>query len=79
MYIEKKKKRNFSGVQRYGKKAKITLQVDREVPDPASSLSSDHTSSDAESDQEISASRLKMRPENAEANSRKVSDGETNL
>jgi len=41
-----------------------TLQVDREVLDPASSLSSDHTSSDAKSDQGISASRLKMSPEN---------------
>ena len=79
VYRKKRKGRNFSGVQRYGKKAKITLQVDREVPDPASSLSSDHTSSDAESDQGISASRLKMRPENAEDNSRKVSHGETNL
>ena len=62
-----------------GQPSKKTPQVDREVADPAASSSSDHTSSDAESDQGISASRLKMRPENSEDNSRNVSDGETNL
>ena len=51
-------------MQRYAKKAKKTPHVDREVTDSASSSSCDEALSDAEI-ASISASRLKMRPEDS--------------
>jgi len=60
-------------VQRYTKKAKKTPHADREVTNSASSSSCDEALSDAEI-ASISASRLKMIPDDPPDSSSKISD-----
>ncbi|XP_058945069.2 uncharacterized protein [Pocillopora verrucosa] len=73
VYRRKRKGKPFTGVQRYARKAKKMPRADREVTNSASSSSCDEALSDAES-ASISASRLKMRPEDSPDSSSKISD-----
>lgn len=72
----RKKREAFTGVHRYGQKAKETPHLDTVIADPAPSSSCDQSSPDGECDQTISASKLKMRREDASDSSSESSDGE---
>lgn len=63
VYRKKRKGNPFTGVQRHAKKAKKTPPDDSGVPELVAGVSCQQPSSDSESDQSLSASRLKMTPE----------------
>lgn len=63
VYRKKRKGNHFTGVQRHTKKAKKTPPDDSGVPELVAGVSCQQPSSDSENDQSLSASRLKMTPE----------------
>ena len=59
------------------KKAKKTPPVDSEIPEASLGVSCEVPSSDAENDQSLNASRLKMKPEDHSDGCSECSDDET--
>lgn len=77
VYRKKRKGNPFTGVQRHAKKARKTPPDDSGVSELVAGVSCQQPSSDSENDQSLSASRLKMTPEDYSDSFPECFDNET--